>query len=117
MNFRFEYGKYYKNTTLEREVHDVVMLTDMWSELSAKQEATKIAKADKELGEMLTYYLKKYGAGETYKWTETIKGNLYREVWFPKSSGEFYKDVIGGFSMYLKLEPMEAKNDGKGRDG
>ena len=111
MNFRFEYGKYYKYTTLEREIHDVTHLMNMKSETVAKQEATKIAKADKEFGDMLTYYMKKYGAGKTYKWQETIKGNFYREVWFPKRQGEFFKDVNGGYACYLKLEPMESSQD------
>lgn len=109
MNYRFEYGKYYKHTTLARDIHDDTILYDMKSEMAAKQEATRIVLADKELGGHLRYHLKKYGAGERYKWTETIEGNLYREVWLWNSG--YYKDVVGGFSIYLKLTPMEANDE------
>ena len=105
MNWRFEYGKYFRGTTEKHEPIDVVYISDR-GDFGAKQEATRIAKTDRELGSMLTYYMKKYAANYTYKWKQDGDG-FRREVWFPKSKGEFYKDVVGGFAYYLKLEPWE----------
>ena len=105
MNWRFEYGKYFRGTTEKHEPIDVAYIADR-NELGAKQEATRIAKADRALGDMLTYYMRKHGAGETYKWKKHGDG-FRRDVWFPKGDGEFYKGVIGGFVYYMKLEPWE----------
>ena len=101
-NWRFEYGKYFRDTD-KHEPIDVVYIFDR-SDFRAKQEATRIAKSDLALGDMLTYYMKKYAANETCKWKKHGDG-FRRDVWFPKGDGEFYKGVIGGFVYYMKLEP------------
>lgn len=99
-----EFGKHYRHNNTYEPFFNITIKGK--TERSAKSIATTIAKNHTSLGDMVDYYLNKYNASNTYAWKPDGDGFI-REIWFPKSEGEFYKDVVGGFAFVIKLKEIK----------